>query len=242
MDTQSTEGSLVNDLFISYSRKDVVIARAFEKALNNYLPPKDIDVPKRRLVIFRDEEDFTGVEYHQSLRKHLENSKKMLVICSPHARSSEFVNEEIRLFSMMKGAENIIPVLISGIPNNEATTLEHEKQKAFPQSLTEAMPMPLAASFLDFNPTKNKINRGACEGPWHTVLANIYGVSRSELEQRERKRNKRQIQIRAALVISIFVLLVSALVLTLIQRDQAIKAQEDLKNQLRKNYIQGSEA
>ena len=176
MDTQSQEPSIDNDLFISYSRKDIDFARALEKTLESYYPPKDLDVPKRRLVVFRDEEDFTGVEYSQSLRKHLENSKKMLVICSPNARVSEFVNEEILLFAEMKGPEHIIPVLLSGIPNNEAYSHEHEKHKAFPQSLTEVMRMPLAASFIDFDTNQTKLNKGVYEGSWYTVYP-IFMVS-----------------------------------------------------------------
>jgi len=36
MDIQSQNPSFVNDLFISYSRKDIDFARAIEKALKNY--------------------------------------------------------------------------------------------------------------------------------------------------------------------------------------------------------------
>ena len=236
MDSQSQGPSFVNDLFISYSRKDIDFARALEKALTNYYPPKDLNVPKRRLAVFRDEVDFTGVEYNQSLRKHLENSYKMLVICSPDARASSFVNEEIRLFAELRGAENIIPVLRSGIPNNEASSHEHENLKAFPQRLTDIMPMPLAASFLNFGLSENKPNRGTCEGPWHTILANFYGISRSDVEQRERKRKNRQIWMLTAIVAGIIVLLSIALIIALIQRSNAIEAELKTKDQLRKYY------
>ena len=134
------EPSFTYDVFISYSRRDFVFARALEKALEDYVPPKGLAVPQRRLVAFRDEEDFTGVEYNKSLREHLENSAKMLVICSPDARASKYVSDEIRLFAEMRGAQNIIPILLSGIPNNEAYQPEHEKQKAFTRCLREVMP------------------------------------------------------------------------------------------------------
>ena len=237
METQSQDPSFVNDLFISYSRRDIDFARAIEKALNNYFPPKELSVPKRRLVVFRDEEDFTGVEYNQSLRSHLENSKKMLVICSPNARASKFVNEEIRLFSEMKGAENIIPVLLSGIPNNEAYSNEHEKYKAFPRSLTNVMRMPLAANFIDFDLTQTKLNKGAYEGSWYTVLSNFYGLKRSEIEQRERKRRNRQLWLRTTIVAGVIIALTFALIIALLQRRTAIKAQADTKEQLGKNYL-----
>jgi len=106
MNPGSQEPSFDYDVFISYSRRDIVFARALEKALEDYSPPGDLAVPQRHLVVFRDEEDFTGVEYNQSLREHLENSDKMLVICSPHARASKFASDEIRLFAEMRGMIN----------------------------------------------------------------------------------------------------------------------------------------
>lgn len=56
-----------HDAFISYSRKDREFARQLHKTLTNYSPPKDLPLPQRRLDVFRDEEDFTGAEYFQSL-------------------------------------------------------------------------------------------------------------------------------------------------------------------------------
>jgi WD40 repeat protein len=225
LNPESQKSSFAYDVFISYSREDIDFARKLQKALENYSPPKGLPVPQRHLVIFRDEEDFTGVEYNQSLSDHLEESAKMLVICSPNARSSKFVNDEIRMFAEMRGAKNIIPVLLSGIPNNEAYKPEHEEHKAFPRSLREVMPMPLASSFLDFDIAEDKLNKGTFKGSWYTALANIYGVSRSSIEQRERKRNMRRRRNRTFLVAGIITVLTFALVVALIQRNLAKKAQ-----------------
>src|SRR5258708_36225657 len=94
------EGGIVDpyfhDAFISYSRKDMPFAELLERTLRRYIPPKGLTVPKRRLNIFRDEEDFTGTEYYQAVGRHLQGSRKLIVICSPNARASEFVNDEIQ--------------------------------------------------------------------------------------------------------------------------------------------------
>jgi len=132
-DDQKTE--YTNDAFISYSRKDIDFARKLEKALEDYKPPKELNAPQYNLVVFRDEADFTGTEYHESLDRHLNNSSKMIVICSPSARKSEYVNDEIRRFARKRGAQNIIPVLISGIPNNEATPGRKRKRLFLTPSL-----------------------------------------------------------------------------------------------------------
>jgi hypothetical protein len=66
--------TFLNDVFISYSRKDREFAARLQEALGKYKPPKGLNLPQRNLVVFRDEEDFTGVEYHASLEKHLTRS------------------------------------------------------------------------------------------------------------------------------------------------------------------------
>jgi len=96
MAPETASPEIFNDAFISYSRKDKAFAVAIEKALESYKPPRDLKVPQRHLVVFRDESDFTGVEYHGALAKHLGASAKLIVLCSPNARLSEFVNDEIR--------------------------------------------------------------------------------------------------------------------------------------------------
>lgn len=130
----------LHDAFISYSRKDKVFASLVEKALENYTPPKSSAISQKRLNIFRDEEDFTGTDYHKAVRKHLQESRKLILICSPAARASCYVNDEVRIFAEVNGGDNIIPILLSGIPNNEASE-EQDAEKAFPDTLVDIILM-----------------------------------------------------------------------------------------------------
>ena len=59
----------VYDAFISYSRKNSTFAAKLEKALKDYKPPKDLDVPQRHINVFRDVNDFTGSDYDQEKAK-----------------------------------------------------------------------------------------------------------------------------------------------------------------------------
>ena len=59
---------------------------------------------------------------------------------------------------------------------------------AFPAAMCEVMSMPLASSYRDFKYGRDKVNKGIFDGSWFTILANLYDVSRSEIEQREKKR------------------------------------------------------
>jgi len=181
------------DVFISYSRKDKNFAKKLQSALEKYRPPADLNVSHRRLAVFRDEDDLIGSEYHKSIESVLTASRKMVVLCSPNARKSEFVSEEIQRFANLNGSENIIPVLIAGKPNNEIIGAS-EEEKAFPEALLEVLGTPLAVNYVGVEGSRKSVNRHEYYNSWFTLLANIYGLSRSEIEQRERvKLRKRRI-------------------------------------------------
>jgi len=100
------------DAFISYSRKNEDFAAKLEQALENYRPPKGLKAPHRRLNIFRDKHDFKVGDYHKNLENSLMSSAKLIVICSPEARSSQFVNEEIRRFATLKDSKGHLEKLL----------------------------------------------------------------------------------------------------------------------------------
>jgi len=213
---------MAHDTFISYSRKDRAFAIRLQKALANYTPPKDLPLPHRRVDVFRDEEDFTGAEYYESLDRHLTNSSKLIVLCSPAARASRFVDDEIRRFGRSRGTQHIIPLLVAGIPNNEAAPGQ-EAQMAFPDALCESMQMPLAADYRDFDPRRSNVDRGRYEASWYTTLANIFDISRAQIEQREKKRRARRRRITLAAGAASAVVLVCLSFIAWKQRQEAIQ-------------------
>jgi ParB-like chromosome segregation protein Spo0J len=218
------------DAFISYSRKNEDFAAKLEQALENYRPPKDVEAPQRRLNIFRDKHDFRVGDYQRILENSLMASAKLIVICSPEARSSQFVNEEIRMFAALNAGKNVIPVLHSGIPNNEAGP-EQAELMAFPAALCELMEMPLAANFLKFDSQKSKVNRDPYSDAWYTILADIYDVSRDEIEQRDRRRRNRTLRMALVGLTGAIGVLSLLLVFAVISRQQAIDARKDAVDQ-----------
>jgi hypothetical protein len=224
MDTRVTnEPVSSHDAFISYSRKDSVFARRLEQALENYRPPKDLPVPQRRLDVFRDEEDFIGTEYSRAVEQHLAQSKKLLLLCSPASCASRYVDDEIRRFLRSHDASDVIPVLLSGIPNNEATAA-NDPSCAFPPALVEALEIPLAADFRGVDAAKSRLDRGASAGAWYSVLANLYGQSRSAIEQRELRRQARSRRITGSIVGGIIVSLSVALAVSIVFRNRAVES------------------
>lgn len=221
MPPEATSPSYAHDAFISYSRKNEAFARELQRALENFKPPKDLKAPQRYLEVFRDKEDFTAGEYFQNLEKNLKVSAKLIVICSPAARASQYVNDEIRRFAQNRGADQIIPILFAGIPNNEAKPGQ-EQEMAFPEALCEVMQMPLAVNYLDFDVQKDKITKGIFADSWYTTLANVYEISRSEIEQREKRRRIRARRILLSTLTASVAVLSVLLIFALVSRNQAV--------------------
>jgi WD40 repeat protein len=213
------------DAFISYSRKDAAFARRLEQALKAYAPPRDLPTPQRALRVFRDESDFVGTEYGSALRSNLQAARKLLVICSPNAVASRFVDEEIRLFSTLRGPENIVTVLLAGRPNNEAATAPGQDE-AFPAALVEALPIPLANDFRGIDPQRNRPDRHQFESAWFKTLADLfadYGISRAQIEQREKRRQAHRRRVTAAISGAVMAALAVLTVWALISRQEAIR-------------------
>ncbi len=104
-------------------------------------------------------------------------------------------------------------------------------EKCFPRALTEQVRMPLGIDFRDFDTARDKFRTGRYESSWFSLLANLYGVSRDEIEQRVRAR-----RLRRRTLWSIASSLVTAIVLVFaivawIQRDAALEAQAEAELQ-----------
>jgi TIR domain len=213
----------LHDAFISYSRKDKPFAVLLERRLRRYTPPSGLPVPKRRLNIFRDEEDFTGTEYYQAVGRHLQGSRKLIIICSPHARASSFVNDEIQRFTQVHSAEDLIPVLIAGSP--ETTNAANDADMAFPAALCERLELPLASDYRGFDPKSSNLHSARYRTSWYKLLADICNCSRAEIERRE---GRRKIQWGGAVAVISTSLIAAAFVA---EKESRSARSNDLANQ-----------
>ena len=85
----------VYDAFISYSHKDMKWGRWLQRWLETFHIPRDIVKDQRQhkqLRIFRDQTDLAGTELQTSLRKEMDVSRYLLVICSPDSAASHWVH------------------------------------------------------------------------------------------------------------------------------------------------------
>lgn len=112
--------------FISYSHRDKTWGDWLHKALETYRVPsrlvgtlrRDGAVPKRIFPIFRDREELpNSADLGGAIRTGLEQSCILIVICSPDAADSIWVNEEIRTFKAMGRENRILCLIVEGEPN-----------------------------------------------------------------------------------------------------------------------------
>ncbi len=80
MEADVQKPTFINDAFISYSRKDREFAAKLKKALEDYRPPRGLNIPQRNLVAFRDEADITGAEYKESIERNFRNWGQIFIL------------------------------------------------------------------------------------------------------------------------------------------------------------------
>ena len=123
--------------FISYSRKDEKWAQWLQNRLETYRLPaairkSNIDVPSRISPVFRDKTDLSGTVLEEALHQELEDSKYLIVICSPQSAASDYVNKEIAHFISLGGEKSIIPFIVDGEP-----FAQDPERECFPQALRD---------------------------------------------------------------------------------------------------------
>jgi hypothetical protein len=118
--------------FVSYSRADRASAKMLQTRLERYILQRALRSMKpgvrydRRSLrpIFRDEDDLVpGHDLPTRIRLGLEQSDFLVVVCSPRATASEWVDKEIRDFVELGRQNNILAVVVDGEPDASARGL-----------------------------------------------------------------------------------------------------------------------
>lgn len=123
--------------FISYSHRDMKVARKLQRRLERYHLPatlvkKNPGLPKKLSPIFRDETDIVGIgSLKKTLYENLDNSNYLILICSPSSAKSEYVNDEVKHFIEIGRVDHIIPLIIDGVPHSGDET------ECFPPAILE---------------------------------------------------------------------------------------------------------
>ena len=112
------------DAFISYKHDpmDSYVARQIHRMLERYRIPKKIQksAGKKRINrVFRDREELAiSADLGENIRQALLHSEYLIVICSPGAKHSGWVQKEIELFKSCHEPDRILSVLVDGEPED----------------------------------------------------------------------------------------------------------------------------
>ena len=176
--------------FISYSHLDMKMAKLLHKKLESYKLPTEIhneyEDSKYLRPVFRDQEDLDTGILSDELRKNLESSKYLIVICSPLSAKSEWVSNEVKTFIEWGRLEYIIPFIIDGTPNSG------DENECFPKSLLEYV-----EEYPDRELLGISIAEVGREKAFVRVVSRMLGVSFDELWKRHERERKRRILITA---------------------------------------------
>jgi len=217
--------------FISYSHSDSRWASWLHKSLEAYRPPKQLvdkvtdrgPIPKRLAPIFRDREELaSATDLGALLTAALSKSACQIVICSPRAARSRWVNEEILAFKRLGREDRIFCLIVDGEPN-ASDIPGQEDQECFPPALRfrlgpdgnlgQTRTEPIAA---DAREGKDGKNRAKLK-----LIAGLLGVGFDALRQRETQRRNRQLFYVAAASLAGMVLTSGLAAAALIARSQA---------------------
>lgn len=183
--------------FISYQRKDEEWADRLRNKLEHYRLPssvrkQDASLPKEIRPIFRDALELAGGVLAKEIETALQQSKYLIVICSPNSAKSPWVNKEIQTFIDLGREEYIIPFIIDGIPFSD-----NEETECFPSALRS---LKGEKELLGIN--INELGRDAAA---IKVVARMFGLKFDTLWQRyeREKKRKRWMTITTALLITI---------------------------------------
>ena len=187
--------------FISYRHlpKDQEVAKQVQHAIETFRLPRGINAPGHTDghlgKCFRDEDELSASHSLPArILDALAKSSSLVVICSPEAHDSVWVNREIAAFIEMHGRERIFAVLAYGSSAESIPPLLRT-ETAVPGSAEATAANPLAA---DLRPTTAKKKRDEML----RIIAAVADCSFDDLRQRGRTRTiKRGIAIAVAAVL-----------------------------------------
>jgi tetratricopeptide (TPR) repeat protein len=206
--------------FISYSHQDRKVAEWLHRALETYRAPRRLatsggEVSTRRLTpIFRDRDDLSASpDLGGVIHDALDRSDALIVLCSPAAASSRWVDQEAAYFLKDHGLGQIICVISPSTPKDASLA------ELLPPALRAALPTGVEPLAVD--------PRRDADGPRLTrlkIAARLLDVGLDQLVQRDARRGMRVMAAFTALALVVTLVMGAMTVATLksrqIARDQ----------------------
>ena len=221
--------------FISYSSRDAQIARRLHRSLEAYSIPRAMvgrqsrsgTIPRRLFPIFRDRDELPlSSDLGSTLQDALRASRHLIVLCSPQAAASRWVNEEVRFFKELGRDDRILAIIVSGEPNAADRSGCSPELECFPPALRFAVDAKGRLTEERAEPLAGDLREGG-DG-WNAVLlkcvAGITGLGFDDLRQRDQIRRRQRFRAAAGSILALMTVLVALLGWGVYQGQQARRA------------------
>lgn len=183
------------DAFISYTHKELdnFVAETLHKKIERYRIPRKLrktSGKSRFSRVFRDREELSvSSDLSENICKALQNSEYLIVLCSPAAKESIWVQREIEYFLEYHDREHILTVLLQGEPSEsfpqilcerKVVQIDRNGEKRVSKEILE----PLAADVR--GASKREVYK-KCRTEFLRLIAVMLGCSYDALKQRHRE-------------------------------------------------------
>jgi tetratricopeptide (TPR) repeat protein len=211
--------------FLSYSSHDRAAAMWLQRALETYRVPRRLvgrltpagPAPSRFRPIFRDGTELAAnPDLAARIANALEQSAYLIVVCSPHAANSHWVEAEIVRFRELHGEARVLSVILEGSPRGDHEACFPPALRYRPASSNQREKLePIAA---DLRPGRDGRRRARLK-----LLAGMLGVGLDELVRRDAQRRVRQWMAVTAASLAALVLTGALALATLFARNEALR-------------------
>ncbi len=213
--------------FLSYSHADEKWARWLMRRLESYRVPKSLvgtpgrdgPIPAKLGQVFRDRDELPSAgDLGSTIQAALAHSKALVVISSPAAAQSRWVNAEIQAYRALHGNDTVFSFITDGDPGSREPGIA-----SFPPALVEPEieggpeREPLAAD-------ARKQGDGR-ERAFLKLVAGLLGVGFDSLAQREAQHRHRRMAFVTAASLAGMAIAVSLAVTAYIARNDAQRRQ-----------------
>lgn len=227
--------------FISYSQRDIKWAERLHKKLETYKVPHkwlgqlvgNRSFPRKLVPIFRDRDELPSAgNLSDKINEALAASHALIVICSPYAAASPWVNEEIRAFKALGRTQRVFPLILDGEPY-----ASDRPDLGLPECFPLALRFAVAADGTVTDQRSDPLAADAREGKdgWPNaclkVIAGILGVGFDDLRRRELAR-RRQRQLFGAVASVAALLLMCVTYVGLADNDFNVPGGAEIRRQL----------
>ena len=221
--------------FLSYSHRDQKRAGQLHRELERYrIPPhlgdnvgSESGSQHNLRPIFRDRDELsTGSDLSQVIKDALSESESLIVICSPSAVASSWVNDEIRAFQRLGKSDQIFCFIIDGSP------FSGDEHECFPEALRKPVD---SSGQLVVNPGE-PIAANAIGGKeqWQhgkfMLIAGLLGVGLDEILRRDLQRRHKNMFAVAAGSATVAVIMIALTVFAFLSQAEAQRRQADADN------------